>query len=259
MGPGFRFVRTPSVKKKKQMFTPEWRGEEGQSGRTFPPQRPRNSTWTCGGARHQGVNLDFQRRVMNCESSRNLPTGKCDVISGKSVGRGRPTWRKDFSSPGVVKPGTSGSESVLPVQRNVLNERARLHQEGTQQRVSIRLLFSTNKVFVLRVPTSYAVGVYFQFSRRRRRMRHILYYKRKNVYCILIKHIPSTTITDVLATERVCNMKRCSDRLVLLPRDPRLFFSRTYCSILSCKHTPTQLETVFFLTVFFGDLLLHLW
>jgi hypothetical protein len=62
---------------------------------------------------------------MNCESSRKLPTGKCEVISGKSVGCGRPAWRKGFSSPGVMKPGTSGLESVLPAQRNVLNERGR--------------------------------------------------------------------------------------------------------------------------------------
>ena len=129
------------------------RGEEGQSGRTFPPRRPRNSTWTRGGARLQGVNLDFQRRAMNCESSRKLPTGKCEVISGKSVGCGRPAWRKGFSSPGVMKPGTSGLESVLPAQRNVLNERGRLQPEGTQEGASIPLLFSTGKVFVLRLPT----------------------------------------------------------------------------------------------------------
>ena len=90
---------------------------------------------------------------MNCESSRNLPTGKCDVISGKSVGCGRPAWRKGFSSPGVMKPGTSGLESVLPVLRNVLNERGRLQPEGTQEGASIPLLFSTGKVFVLRLPT----------------------------------------------------------------------------------------------------------
>ena len=37
-----------------------------------------------------------------------------------------------------------------------------------------------------------------------------------------IKHIPYSTITDASATERVCNMKRCSHRLFLLPRTPRL-------------------------------------
>ena len=68
---------------------------------------------------------------MNYGSSRNLPTGMCDVTSGKSVGCGRPTWRKGFSSSGVIKPGTSGPESVLPAQRNVLNERGRLQPEGT--------------------------------------------------------------------------------------------------------------------------------
>ena len=51
--------------------------------------------------------LNFQRRAMNCESSRNLPTGKCEVISGKSVGCGRPESRKGNSSPGVMNPGTS--------------------------------------------------------------------------------------------------------------------------------------------------------
>ncbi len=85
-----------TVKRKKIDFWRQWRGKEGQlSGRTFPPQRPRNSTWTRGGARHQ-VNLDFQRHVMNYERSRNLPTGKCDVISGKNAdnSRGREKGRK---------------------------------------------------------------------------------------------------------------------------------------------------------------------
>ena len=118
-----------------------------------PHTDPCNSTWTRGDGRHQGVNLDFQRHAMNCESSRNLPTDKCEVISGKCVGCGRPEWRKDFSSPGVMKSGTSGLESVLPAQRNVLNERGRLQSEGTQQRASIRLLFSTGNVFVLRQAT----------------------------------------------------------------------------------------------------------
>jgi hypothetical protein len=44
-------------------------------------------------------------------------------------------------------------ESVLPVLRNVLNERGRLQPEGTQEGASIPLLFSTGKVFVLRLPT----------------------------------------------------------------------------------------------------------
>jgi hypothetical protein len=82
-----------------------------------------------------------------------LPTGKCDAISGKIVGRGRPEWRKGFSSPGVMKPVTGGPESVLSAQRNVLNEKGRLKPEGTQQRASIRLLFSTGKVFVLHLAT----------------------------------------------------------------------------------------------------------
>jgi hypothetical protein len=103
-------------KQKKLIFARQWRGEEDQSGHTFPPHGPCNSTWTRGGGRYQGFNLDFQRHVMNCENSRNLPTGKCDVISGKNVGCGRSVWRKGFSSPGVMKPGTSGPESVLPAQ-----------------------------------------------------------------------------------------------------------------------------------------------
>ena len=41
-----------------------------------------------------------------------MPTGKCHVISGKSVGCGRTGWRKGFRSPGVMKSGTSGPESV---------------------------------------------------------------------------------------------------------------------------------------------------
>jgi len=65
----------------------------------------------------------------------------------------KPVWRKGFSSPGVMKPGTSGPESVLPAQRNVLNERGSLQAEGTHQRTSIRLLLSTGKVFVLRLAT----------------------------------------------------------------------------------------------------------
>jgi hypothetical protein len=146
----------PVRKQKKLIFARQWGAEEGQSGRTFPPHGPCNSTWTRGGGRHQGVNLDFQRRAMNCESSRNLPTGKCDVISGKSVGCGRPAWRKAFSSPGVMKPGTSGPESVLPAQRNVLNERGRLQPEGTQQRASSVLYFPLANV---RPTPSYAVGV----------------------------------------------------------------------------------------------------
>ena len=150
---GFWPGRTPSVERKTMIFGRQCRREEDQSGHTFPPQRPCNSTWTRVGGRHQGVNLDFQRRVMNCESSRNLPTGKCDVISGKSVACGRPAWRKGFSSPGVMKPGTSGLESVLPAQRNVLNERGRLQSEGTQEGASIPLLFSTGKVFVLHLGT----------------------------------------------------------------------------------------------------------
>jgi hypothetical protein len=81
--------------------------------RTFPPHGPYNSTWTSGGGRHQGVNLDFQRHVMNCESSRNLLTGKCDVISGKNVGCGRPVSRKDNSSHSVIKPGINYPESVM--------------------------------------------------------------------------------------------------------------------------------------------------
>ncbi len=69
---------------------------------------------------------DTKGSAMNCESSRNLSA-----------------WRKGFSSPGVMKPGTIGPESVLPAQRNVLNERGRLQPEGTQQRPSIRLVSST--------------------------------------------------------------------------------------------------------------------
>ncbi len=89
------------------------------------------------------------------KGSRNLPTGKYDVISGKNVGCGRPAWRKGFSSPGVMKPGTSGLESVMPVLRNVLNERGRKQPEGTQEGASIPLLFFTGKVFVLRLTTSW--------------------------------------------------------------------------------------------------------
>ena len=55
----------PRPSNKKNRFLPQWRAEEGQSGRTFQPQRPHNSTWTRGGRRHQGVKLDFQRHVMN--------------------------------------------------------------------------------------------------------------------------------------------------------------------------------------------------
>ena len=51
------------------------------------------------------------------------------------------------------EPVTSESESVLSAQRNVLNERGRLQAEGTQERASIPLLFSTGKVFVLRLAT----------------------------------------------------------------------------------------------------------
>ncbi len=67
--------RTRPRKEKKFIFVRQWRGQEGQSDRTFPPHGPHNSTWTRGGGRHEGVNLDFQGHVMNCESSRNLPTG----------------------------------------------------------------------------------------------------------------------------------------------------------------------------------------
>jgi hypothetical protein len=114
--------------------------------------------------------LDFQRRAMNCERSRNFPTGKCDVISGKSVGCGRPAWMKDFSSPGVMNPGTREPESVLPAQRNVLNERGRVQSEGTQ------------------------------FFRRSPRMNHRLYYKRKNVCCILIQHLNESIELSYLTT-----------------------------------------------------------
>ncbi len=138
----FRLDRTPSVKGKKTGFCPWW-GEEGQSGRSFPPQRPRNSTWTRGGERLQGVNLDFQRRGMNYEGSRNLPTGKCHVISGKSVGCGRSAWRKGFSKVQFTR-----SDEAR-------DERGRLHPEGTQKRTSIRLLLSTGKVFVLRLATTW--------------------------------------------------------------------------------------------------------
>ncbi len=48
---------------------------------------------------------------------------------------------KGFSSPGVMKPGTSEPESVLPAQRNVLNERGRLQPEGTQEGASIQSNF----------------------------------------------------------------------------------------------------------------------
>jgi hypothetical protein len=80
---------------------------------------------------------------MSCEISRNLSTSKCEVISGKSVGFGRPVSRKDNRSPGVMKPGTNDPESVMTAQRSVFNERGRLQSEGTQQGSSIRLLFST--------------------------------------------------------------------------------------------------------------------
>jgi hypothetical protein len=42
---------------------------------------------TCEGDRHPEVNLDFQRHVVNCESSRNFPTGQCETEpeSGQSV------------------------------------------------------------------------------------------------------------------------------------------------------------------------------
>ena len=60
---GFWSARTRPWKDKKLIFRGQMRDEEGQSGRTFPPQRPRNSTWTRAGGRLQGVNLDFQRRT----------------------------------------------------------------------------------------------------------------------------------------------------------------------------------------------------
>jgi hypothetical protein len=81
-GWGFRFNRTPPVKGKKTDFCPQWRGEEGQSGHTFPPQRPRNSTSTRGDGRLQGVNLDFQRRAMNVvyyESMKRLLTSSLSL------------------------------------------------------------------------------------------------------------------------------------------------------------------------------------
>jgi hypothetical protein len=139
---------------------------------------------------------------MNCESSRNLPTVKCDVISGKSVGCGRPGWRKGFSSPGVMKPGTSGLESVLSAQRNVLNERGRLLPEGTQEGASIRLLISTGKVFVLRRGC-----VHIQFPRRTRRMNHSLYYKRKNVGCILIHCLNESIQLSYLPTLNISHLR----------------------------------------------------
>ncbi len=45
---GFCPDRNRPWKGKKLIFGRQWRGEEGESGRTFPPQRPRNSTWTRG-------------------------------------------------------------------------------------------------------------------------------------------------------------------------------------------------------------------
>jgi hypothetical protein len=102
-------------KEKKIDFckTMEKRGWQKVTVPSFPPQRPHNSQWTRGGGRHQGVNLDFQRRVMNYESSRNLRTGKCDVISGKRAGCGSPVSRIVNSSRTVMKPGMNLPESVL--------------------------------------------------------------------------------------------------------------------------------------------------
>ena len=63
---------------KKTFWPTRWRCKEGQSVRTFPPRGPRKSTWTCGGGRHAGVNLDCQRRAVNFGSSSNGPTGECE-------------------------------------------------------------------------------------------------------------------------------------------------------------------------------------
>ena len=134
----------PSVPEQTNyIFARQWRAEEGQSDRIFQAHLPRNTTWTRGGDRHQGVNLDFQRRVVNCGSSRNLPTDKCKSTSGKSVGCGRPVSWKGNTSHAVMKPGISEPESGLSAQRNVLNERGRLYPEGTQEGASIPILFST--------------------------------------------------------------------------------------------------------------------
>ena len=93
------------------------------------------------------------------------------MTSGKSVDCRRSVWRKDFSSPGVMKPGTSGPESVLSSQRNVLNERGRLHPK--QQRASIRLLFSTDKVFVLCLATPW-VCVFPVFPTKKKNEPHLV-------------------------------------------------------------------------------------
>jgi hypothetical protein len=76
---------------------------------------------------------------------------RCDQWKKRWLWKTREEERIQFTR--VMKPVTSGPESVLPAQRNVLNERGRLQSEGTQQVASIRLLFSTDKVFVLRLAT----------------------------------------------------------------------------------------------------------
>jgi hypothetical protein len=161
----------PSVERKKNDFWKTMEGRGGPKWSHLPTKKTEEQymdTWSL--KTPSGVNLDFQRRAMNCERSRNFPTGKCDVISGKSVGCGRPELRKDFSSPGVMNPGTREPESVLPAQRNVLNERGRVQSEGTQ------------------------------FFRRSPRMNHRLYYKRKNVCCILIQHLNESIELSYLTT-----------------------------------------------------------
>ena len=100
--------------------------------------------------------------AVNCERSRYLPTGKCDTTSGKSVGCGRVVPWKGNSSDGVMKTRMREPESGLPTQRNVLNERGRVHPEGTQEGASIPLLFSTGNA-----QTSRNLYVYHDLSHTR--------------------------------------------------------------------------------------------
>jgi hypothetical protein len=50
----------------------QWRTKEDQSGLIFPVHGPHNSTWTKGGDRYQGVNLDFQRHPRGITRSQGI-------------------------------------------------------------------------------------------------------------------------------------------------------------------------------------------
>ncbi len=146
---GFDAVCTRPYRKKID-FCPTMEGRGGPSGRSFPPHAPHNSTWTCGGGSHPGVNLHLRRRAVNCGSSRNLPTGKCEATSGKSDGCGRPVSRKGNRSHVVLKPGMNEPESARSAKRLERERESTAGSEGTQGRGSITFLFSTGKVFILR-------------------------------------------------------------------------------------------------------------